>query len=130
MDDFIIDEELRYIKHPDVVYEETVERMRALGTYRPEYETEIRIYSEMVAQLNQAVEDWRNDGGAQYQVNNQGRVSKSPYIRAMEALRKDILLYSDRLGLNPRSMKSIEKEEPENTGRSLVDVLDRIAGNL
>lgn len=117
------------IVNPDVIFDQTVERMTSLGTYRKEFDVEIRIYSELLSQYQETLNAWRNDGGAEVQVMNSGRVSKSPYVRAMEALRKDIVVYSDRLGLNPKALKGMEVV-PVEEGKTLLDVLDKIASNL
>ncbi len=117
------------IKNPETIFEQTVERMQSLGTYRSEFDVEIKIYSNLIEQFAIALEDWRNYGDEQIAVKNSGRVSQSPYIRTMEALRKDIITYSDRLGLNPKALKGMEIK-PDDTGKSLVDVLDRIASGL
>ena len=49
---------------------------------------------------------------------------KVPLYTAMESLRKDIATYSDKLGLNPKSLESISQEKLKSTG------LDEILSNL
>jgi len=117
------------VKNAETIFDQTVARMQSLGTYREEFDVEIGIYSELVEQYNNAIEDWKNYGGAEIEIENSGRVSKSPYVRAMEALRKDIVVYSDRLGLNPKALRGMDVE-PQDAGKSLIDVLDRIASGL
>ena len=49
---------------------------------------------------------------------------KVPLYGAMEALRKDIATYSDKLGLNPKSLESITGEKKETS--KLADVLSKL----
>lgn len=101
----------------EVIFEETVERMKSLGTYKPEFDLEIMIYAEIVEQYRWAVEDWKNYGDSEYEVTGGGgRKTKSPYIRSMEQLRRDILTYSDRLGLNPKAHEAMDIKH-ERTSR-------------
>ncbi len=81
----------------------TVEYMKSLDVYRPEYEPLIDIYSGLLYEYYLAdKEHQKND----YQLETNtaaGGTKKSAVISVKENLRKDIIAYSDRLCLNPKN---------------------------
>lgn len=102
--------------------------MKAMGTYKKEYNELIEIYAGMLHQYisfeiqfeesgYQVEEEYTNKAGAT-------NMRKVPLYTAMESLRKDIASYSDRLCLNPKSL-SIEPPKKENEGSPL----DRFLAN-
>ena len=85
--------------------------MKNLGIYRKEYDDVISIYAGMLFQYEkfeqqfeengcELVEEYTNKAGAT-------NLRKTPLYTAMESLRKDIAVYSDRLQLNPKSTKEL-----------------------
>lgn len=95
--------------------------MKSLGTYKKEYNELIDIYAGMLHQYQyfekqfeesgyQITEEYTNKAGA----TNQRKV---PLLTAMESLRKDIISYSDRLCLNPKTL--LEPPKQENKGSPL-----------
>lgn len=105
------------IKVPTV---ETIKRraikdMKELGVHKPQYNRLIDIYSHLIHQYYTALQDWEN-GGSQYEtVSAAGTFKTSPYVIAMEKLRKDIITYSDRLMLNPKSIGEEKAKESKQT---------------
>lgn len=88
----------------------TIDDMKALGVYKPEYDPIIDIYAELVDQYNKITKEFK-DGGYQYEVEtDQGGRKKAPIVATLETLRKDILAYSDRLCLNPKSLEIVTVE--------------------
>lgn len=88
----------------------TIDDMKALGVYKPEYDPIIDIYAELVDQYNKITKEFK-DGGYQYEVEtDQGGRKKAPIVATLETLRKDILAYSDRLCLNPKSLETVTVE--------------------
>lgn len=94
-----------------IIEKEVIEQMEKLGVYRSEFNQVIKIFVGMVFQYNQfeqmfeesgqkITEDYTNKAGA----TNERKV---PLYTAMESLRKDILSYSNRLCLNPKSLENI-----------------------
>ncbi|WKF84479.1 P27 family phage terminase small subunit [Lacticaseibacillus pantheris] len=84
-----------------------VQQMKGLGTYKEEYDDMINIYADLLDQYAvlqnqfaaggyQVSEEYTNKAGA----TNQRKV---PVLNALETLRKDIVSYSDRLMLNPKT---------------------------
>lgn len=89
------------------IKDHTVQDMKALGVYKPEYDRIIEIYAELVDQYNVITREFKL-GGYQYEVEtDQGGKKKAPIVATLETLRKDILAYSDRLCLNPKSLESV-----------------------
>lgn len=94
----------------DTIKRRTIEDMKKLGVHKPQYNRLIDIYAELVFQfmtLNKKFED----DGLQYEVmTDQGGTKKAPIVATLESLRKDILAYSDRLCLNPKSIETVTQE--------------------
>lgn len=93
----------------------TIRDMKALKVYKKQYDRLIDIYAELVAQYNRLTETFADTG---YQVESetaQGGAKKSPLIATLETLRKDILAYSDRLCLNPKSLETITIDKTETS---------------
>ncbi|WP_277375825.1 P27 family phage terminase small subunit [Paenibacillus polymyxa] len=89
----------------------TIADMKALGIHKPQYNRIIEIYAELVFQYNTLTKEFE-DGGYQYEVStDQGGAKKSPILASLETLRKDILAYSDRLCLNPKSLETVTVEK-------------------
>ncbi|MFJ3386632.1 MULTISPECIES: P27 family phage terminase small subunit [Lysinibacillus] len=95
-----------------------IREMKNLNTYKKEYNNLIDIYAGLLHQYQvfemqfeesgyQITEEYTNKANA----TNQRKV---PILTAMESLRKDIVSYSDRLCLNPKSLniEQPKKSEP------------------
>lgn len=93
----------------------TIRDMNKLGVYKPEYNRLVSIYAELVEQYGLLTEQFENSGFDCEVDTGQGGVKKAPIVAALEALRKDILAYSDRLCLNPGALKD---KKPDGKGRS------------
>ena len=88
----------------------TIRDMKKLGTHKPEYNRLITIYAGLVHQYLVAVAEFEA-GGYQYETETgTGGTKKSGIVSTMENLRKDILAYSDRLCLNPKSLETVTAE--------------------
>ena len=55
---------------------------------------------------------------------NQGGAKKAPIVATLESLRKDILAYSDRLCLNPKSLENVTAEKTSKS--TLARVLSKL----
>ena len=97
------------------IEKDVIKQLKGLGIYKEEYEDIIKVYSGLLQQYKtfekqfeldgfQVEEDYTNKAGA---TNKR----KTPIYSAMEGLRKDLITYSDRLGLNPKSLESITAEK-------------------
>ncbi|WP_089610082.1 P27 family phage terminase small subunit [Dehalobacterium formicoaceticum] len=93
----------------------TIRDMKKLGTHKPEFNRLIDIYAELVHQYQRAVADFE-ESGYQYETETAaGNPKKSGIVSTMENLRKDILAYSDRLCLNPKSLETVTVEVPKKS---------------
>ena len=105
----------------ETIKRRTIDDMKKLGIHKPQYNRVIDIYSELVHQylmINQEFED----GGFKYKVQtDQGGAKKAPIVATLEVLRKDILAYSDRLCLNPKSLENVTADK--KTKSTLASVL-------
>ena len=103
------------VQTPKAIKKATIEAMEELGTYKPQYEQLIDIYAGLVHQYQKALRDFEA-GGCVYEVETgAGGTQKSPIVATLENLRKDILQYSDRLGLNPKALKSVTVEQAKTS---------------
>lgn len=93
------------------VKKKTIAEMKKLDVYKKEYSRVIEIYSELVVQYDILTKQFEQSN-FEYEVETmQGGKKKAPIVATLETLRKDILSYSDRLYLNPKS-------QPVNNGKS------------
>lgn len=96
-----------------------------LGVYRPAFDSAIMILCDMREQYD-ILTARLADGGYQYsESTGQGSVKRHPDVAALENLRKDILTYSDSLGLTPKGLKKLKdiQAEEHKSGGILADVL-------
>lgn len=109
----------------ETIKKNTIEDMKKLGIYKPEYDRVIDVYSELCEQYEKLTREYINNGYQYSTETAQGGAKKSPIVATLETLRKDILAYSDRLCLNPKSLGSIT---PENTNKKskLASVLSSL----
>lgn len=96
---------------PEAIKRSTIKSMKELGTYKKQYDQVVVIYSGLVAQYNRLNEEMQAGLHKIEVVTGQGGAKKSPAVLTLETLRKDILAYSDRLCLNPKSLESVTVEE-------------------
>lgn len=94
----------------------TIADMKTLGVHKPQYNRLVDIYAELVFQYNTLTAEFE-DGGFEYEVStDQGGTKKAPIVATLETLRKDILAYSDRLCLNPKSLETVTPEKGKKSG--------------
>jgi phage terminase small subunit len=88
----------------------TIADMKKLGVYKAEYEPIIDIYCEMREQYELYTKQLKDKEYKCDEWTAAGGTKKSALISTIETIRKDILLYSDRLKLNP---KAYADDEPK-----------------
>ena len=101
------------------IRENTVENMKKLNTFKPEYEPIVQIYAELCYQYQKLTAEWRKLKYVCGSTTAAGGGKKHPLVSTLESLRKDILAYSDRLCLNPKSMMEEKTKKPK--GKSRLD---------
>lgn len=105
------------------IKDHVIEDMTGLGTYKTEYDNVITIYADLLAQYFDAMRRFE-DGGCQYEtMTAAGGTKKSAIVGTLESLRKDILAYSDRLCLNPKSVETVTTEGKNQS--KLAEALNR-----
>ncbi len=83
---------------------QTVRDMKKLGVYRPEYDRIVDIYAGLCEQYRRLMKEYDTERGYQYATHtSDGGEKKSPLVNTIEAVRRDILAYSDRLCINPKA---------------------------
>lgn len=99
----------------ETIKRRTIKDMKELGVHKPQYNRLIDIYAGLVHQYLRAQKDFE-DSGYEYEVpTGTGSTKKSGIVSTMENLRKDILQYSDRLCLNPKSLENVTSEKESNS---------------
>ncbi|CAK7002217.1 P27 family phage terminase small subunit [Tissierella sp.] len=108
----------------ETIKRKTIEDMKKLKVHKPEYNRLIDIYSELIFQYLKLNDEFE-EGGYQYEVStDQGGTKKAPIVATLETLRKDILAYSDRLCLNPKSLETVTPEKGKQS--KLASVLNKL----
>lgn len=105
----------RQALNKETIKKQVVEKMRKLGTYKPQFDDVIDIFADMLEQYRRLEIEFAKKGFNYASKTNSGDLKKSPLVSTMEHLRKDILNYSDRLALNPKSFfKDEDPPKPQN----------------
>jgi P27 family predicted phage terminase small subunit len=85
--------------------------MKNLDIYKPEFDSIISIYTSLIDQYQQLERDFKKSKFSV--VENTGysdNKKKNPLVGSLESLRKDILAYSNALGLTPAGLKKINDD--------------------
>lgn len=104
--------------------------MVGLGTYKPEYETAIKMLAGMRKQYDVLIKEFE-DGGCQYAEMTENGSKKAPIVTTLESLRKDILSYMNALGLVPRVAGQMKEppKPPEKKKSNLAAALEQLSGD-
>lgn len=92
-------------KPQDHYRQQTIKSMRVLGTYREEFNPIIEIYAGLLADYDEAMEKFNQEGKEYETKTAAGGTKKSGTVYALERLRADILQYAGRLQLTPQSVE-------------------------
>ncbi|HCP14831.1 MAG TPA: terminase [Peptococcaceae bacterium] len=97
------------------IKKKTIEIMKALGVYKQEYDPIIEVYAELNEQYQSLTKQFKKSGYKHYETTMQGGTKKASIVATLESLRKDLLLYSDRLCLNPKSIETVTTDQPSKS---------------
>lgn len=100
----------------DVSFDEVKAAMQELNTYKPEYDPIIGVYVDLWEQYGAVQKRLKRSRYKSSVDGSMGTQKKSYDVGQHEALRKDILAYSDRLRLNPKAMM----DTPSSGGGSAI----------
>lgn len=107
----------------------TIKQLKSLGTYRKEFDPLIKIYAGLLFQYTKYEKEHaeRDYEVAEIYVNKAGAENyrKIPLVNVMENLRSDILKYSDKLMLNPKSLGEIIAQDSDS---SIIDIMNKLGG--
>ncbi|MBS4191199.1 P27 family phage terminase small subunit [Bacillus sp. FJAT-49705] len=110
----------------ETIKRRTISDMKGLGVHKTQYNRLIDIYSELVYQYLKLNDEFET-GGYQYEsYTAAGGAKKSPIVATLESLRKDILAYSDRLCLNPKSTMQPNNNGGDKNKSTLASVLSNL----
>lgn len=113
------------------LYNKTVEHMREIGTFRPEFEAPVRRYAELAIQYEILNDKWYEKGCeiTESYTNKFGATNqrKTALYLALENLRKELIDMENIFGLTPRGLRQIKAKglEPKKTS-ALDKVLERM----
>mgnify|MGYP001092456942 CR=1 FL=1 len=85
-----------------------IKDMKGLNVYKKEYDRLIDIYVDLNIQYDITQKDFIRSGYEYETETAAGGTKKSALVSTLENLRKDILAYSDRLCLNPKTLDGIK----------------------
>jgi phage terminase small subunit len=108
----------------ETVKRATIADMKKLGIYKPEYNRLIDVYAGLVEQYGIITKKYIEEGYKFQESTAAGDFKKSPIVGTLEGLRKDILAYSDRLGLNPKAIETVTLDKPKKS--KLAQVLSEL----
>jgi phage terminase small subunit len=90
---------------------QTKQNMIALDIYKPEFDTTISIYSGLVEQYQALEKEFKKSKFTVIEKTGYSdNTKKKPIVATLESLRKDILQYSNALGLTPSGLKKIKDD--------------------
>ena len=111
----------------ETIKKNTVTEMKKIGVYKTAYDPLIDIYCEIREQYEKLTQEFK-DGNYNYSIEtSQGGEKKSPLVGTLESLRKDILLYSDRLCLNPKANQIDDKGKGKKKISKLSQALSELS---
>src|SRR3982750_2210831 len=91
--------------------QQTKQNMMALGIYKPEFDVTISVYSGLVEQYQALEKEFKKTKfNVVEKTGYSDNAKKAPIVATLENLRKDILSYSNALGLTPSGLKKINDE--------------------
>lgn len=107
------------------IYNETVENMRKVGTFRDEFITTVRRYAELRVQYEKMNDKWHFDGCqiTEEYTNKAGakNVRKTALYLSIETLRKELMEMENILGLTPKGLKAIKTKGLDVKKESALD---------
>lgn len=105
------------------IRKQVIQDMKDLGTYQPAFDMVINIYADMLYHYNRVQQEFVASGFETQTTTAAGGTKKSALAHSLESLRKDILYYSDRLQLNPKTMDIEQKVKDDEKPTGLAAVL-------
>ena len=89
------------------------EQLTEFGIYQELFEPEIHTLAELERDLQRLNKRWKADGCPTVDTSGRGPVTSDKTLDAIMALRKEILAHRDALGLTPKGLKRLKREQFE-----------------
>lgn len=109
------------------IYNTTVRNMEVLGTFKKEFESAVRRYSELRVQYDILTDKWYDAGCeiTEEYTNKSGATNrrKTALYLAMETMRKELIDMENIFGLTPKGLKAIKTKGLEKAKESALDRL-------
>ncbi len=117
------------------IFNKTIENMRTLGTYQPEFEVPVKRYAEIRIQYDILSEKWYENGcEVTEEYTNKSGVKnrrKTALYLALETMRKELTEMENLFGLTPKGLKAIRTKGLESKKQSALDkALERMDGQI
>lgn len=93
-----------------LIEKKTKKNMQALGIYKPEFDTTIQIYAGLVDQYQTLEKEFKESNFKVEEKTGANNSKRSPMVATLENLRKDILTYSNNLGLTPAGLRKLSDD--------------------
>ena len=93
-----------------LIEQRTKKNMKALEVYKPEFDTTISIYASLVEQYQTLEKEFKKNDYKVEEKTGANNSKRSPMVATLESLRKDILSYSNALGLTPSGLRKLNDE--------------------
>lgn len=112
-------------KYIDII----TEQLEALQTYRPQFETVIRLTAELLAERDKVYEQYEAEGQQPVITKTSDRgaqnTTENPLLRTWRDLTENCRKNLSELGLSPRSLKALteQKAAPPKQESSLMKII-------
>src|SRR5699024_207781 len=116
----------RRVTTKETIKRRTIRDMKDLGIHKPQYNRLIDIYAGLVHQYLRAVVEFEEGDYEYVEMTAAGNPKKSSIVSTIENLRNYVLEYSERVGLNAKSLESITAETKEKSG--LGEIVSKLDG--
>lgn len=88
--------------------------MQAIGTWKPEFETTVKMLAETLQDYEKSRREFRKSGGQHIvaYTNKSGATNyvKNPYVTIIHEQRKSILMFCRELGLTSAGLRKIDEK--------------------
>ncbi|GGC88125.1 MULTISPECIES: P27 family phage terminase small subunit [Enterococcus] len=119
---------VKNVPKEETIKRDTIKQMKSLGVYKIEYNRLISIYAGLVHQYYFQLREFEKDGSRTFVISGTNSVKKSPILASLESLRKDIVLYSDRLCLNAKAAENRKTSGEDDGDNPLANFLEKMGG--
>lgn len=102
-----------------------VDRMKALGVYKPQYDALIGRTARLYVKLDELEREYAESGAARFveYTNKAGATNliASPHVKAIEDAYAELLVHERELGLTPAAMKKLGGGLEEKPQKNPID---------